>query len=254
MHKLYLVTKLKLMINNYNNSQSSCYFLDLRNSTFLVRTISLSTNNGSSNPKKSSDANKLLVHSEFMMNIHETLFFKLKELGINEFYFNNTGDGHVCLLWDKTHAWSALSIACTLTLYLEKRIKKYQDDYLTSWSNEFQKDLRLGFGVGIHSGGSIIIPSNDGAREFAFGIVLNSAARIESFTKTFPSLTILFTQNFKSQLKRQHKYFKTKHNWNWYENIFDKVTEFPVDTKDSRTAGHILYTISSKNRKYFASL
>jgi hypothetical protein len=86
--------------NNYNNKQSSCYFLDIRNSTNIIRTISLATDKTLTHTDK-----RINAHSEFMSDLHNFLIKKLKELGLNNFYFSNTGDGHTCLLWNKTHAW-----------------------------------------------------------------------------------------------------------------------------------------------------
>ncbi len=239
------------MINNYNDRQSSCYFLDIRNSTSLVRTISLTTNNGRSDPKKTADANRLKIHAEFMLDIHNFLFEKLAKLKITDYYFNNTGDGHVCLLWNKTHAWAIIDISCSLSNYLENRIKEYYDEYLIHWSEEYKKDLSLGFGLGIHSGGSIITQQEETKTKFAFGIVLNSGARTESFTKNFPSISFLFTKNFISQLKKQFKYLKSKEQWRLYESKIRQVTMFPVDIKDSRSGGHLLYTLKKEDRQYF---
>lgn len=191
-----------------------------------------------------------------MLDIHTFLFEKLKKLEIKNYYFNNTGDGHVCLVWDKTHAWTILNIACSISAYLEERVKEYYDQHLTSWAKEYKKELSIGFGLGIHTGKTIISIEKLTNKKFAFGIALNTAARTESFTKNFPKVNLLFTKYFKMRLEKQLPLLKSskKRTWTEYEKIINVVTKFPVDTKDSKSTGHLLYTINKANRRYFITI
>ena len=82
---------MEITANNYKARQSSCYYLDMRNSTSIIRYIGLVS-------KGETKIKRLDFHAQFMMSIHTFLMKKLKELHQDEFYFDNTGDGHLCLL------------------------------------------------------------------------------------------------------------------------------------------------------------
>ena len=245
------------MDNNNTTRQSSCYFLDIRNSTNIIRTISLKSDRVKGDRlRNTADAKKLLAHSEFMLDIHKFLFEKLATLKIDDYYFNNTGDGHLCLVWNKTHAWTILDIACSISIYLEKRMKEYDVRYLKFWTEEYKKDLSIGFGMGMHTGESIVIKEKATNIKFAYGIVLNTAARTESFTKNFPKVNLLFTKYFKKRLEKQLALleFPQKSNWADYEKMISVVTKFPIDTKDSKSTGHLLYTIKKKDLHHFVTV
>jgi hypothetical protein len=238
-----------MLTNNYNSKQSSCYFLDIRNSTNIIRTISLDKDKTLNNTEA-----RINAHSEFMLDIHIFLRKKLEELGITDFYFSNTGDGHTCLLWNKTHAWTILHLACAMSTFLETRIDQYKTNYLDVWSKAYgTKNMSIGFGIGMHTGGSVINHQTVVNNNFAYGVVLNSAARTEAFTKNFPTIPLLFTGNLKDFLKRQYPLLTApkKPSWIDYEPLISAVTNFPVDIKDSKSSGHRLYTITKPNRSFF---
>lgn len=235
--------------NNYNAKQSSCYFLDIRNSTDIIRTISRDKDKTHNNTEE-----RLNAHSEFMLDIHKFLHQKLLELKINDFYFSNTGDGHTCLLWNKTHAWTILHLACAMTTFLEGRIEEYKSTYIKEWEAFYEKkDMRIGFGIGMHTGGSVISHQTVVNNNFAYGVALNSAARTESFTKNFPTIQFLFTQNFRFFLKKQFPFLQSpkKKTWKEYESLISAVTNFRVDIRDSKPSGHLLYTVTKQNRGFF---
>jgi len=242
------------MDNNYTIRQCSCYFLDIRNSTNIIRTISLKSDRvKGSRQQNTADTKKLLTHSEFMLDIHKFLFEKLATLKIDDYYFNNTGDGHLCLVWNETHAWTIMDIACSISAYLEKRIKEYYTGYLKLWAKEYHKELSIGFGIGMHTGESVIVEEKATNIKFGYGIVLNTAARTESSTKNFANANLLFTDYFKKRLEEQLPLLQSpqKGNWPGYEKIIKAVTKSPVDTKDSKSTGHLLYTVEKKNLHYF---
>ena len=134
-------------INNYfKRKQSSCYFLDLRNSTRVIRKISLKYDE-----KDNDSTERLKKHSQFMLDVHKELEAKVNIIKTDEFFFNDTGDGHLCLFWDNSHAWRALDVACHMHSFLNERLKSYNKT-ISSWFPE----LTLSFGIGLHTGGSLI--------------------------------------------------------------------------------------------------
>ncbi len=238
---------MKIKSDNYLSKQSSCYTLDIRNSTSIIRSI---TYGGKGIHK---DKTRLVIHAELMMRIHEFLFSKLAKLKVNDYYFDNTGDGHMCLLWNKTHAWSLMDVVCSISIFIDSELKEYKANYLDKWSKEIEKPLNIAFGIGIHSAGSLVYHHESIGRQFGFGTVLNSSARVESFTKNFNSLNVLFTGNFKSFLSKQYKMLdkSRQEKLRDYESKLRTVTNFRSDVKDNRGNGHLLYTINSKDWSYF---
>lgn len=235
---------MKLIADNYYTDHSSCYFLDMRNSTLIVRTISLDQDS-----KSVKATERLKIHAEFMLRVHELLSSKLKGLDKDQYYFDDTGDGHFCLLWTKTHAWDILDIACTIARFLTAELKSYNAGPLQEWSNEINRPLKLDFGMGLHTGGSLIYEDGESKKKYAFGIVLNTASRVESYTKNYIDLSLLFTGNFKSCLQQQHEHLK-KGDQRAKKSIFQKIkpaSAFNIDIKDSRQDGHALYTILPQN-------
>ena len=240
---------MNLIADNYKETLSSCYFLDLRNSTYITREISLSADR-----KSRKNTSRLKRHAEFMMGINEHVKGDLDRLGNNKlFYYNDTGDGHLCLFWDKTHAWTALKIACSLALFLDTELKKYRLSYLKIWSEEIGHNLDLDFGIGLHTGGSLVYNNEKVGKDFVFGIVLNTASRVESYTKQFTELSLLFTHNFYLHLVKQvaYKSKKEKKHYDLLIKNISAVTNYTVDIKDSKSRGHLLYTINREKWELF---
>lgn len=248
--KRWLNPIMNLIADNYTETLSSCYFLDLRNSTYITREISLSADG-----KSRQNTDRLKTHAGFMMAVNEYVKRDLDRLANNKlFYYNDTGDGHLCLFWDKTHAWTALKIACSLALFLDTELKRYRSDYLELWSKEIGHNLDLDFGIGLHTGGSLVYNDEKMGRDFVFGIVLNTASRVESYTKQFTGLSLLFTHNFYLHLVKQIEY-KSEKEKTHYDSLIKNisaVTNYTVDVKDSKSRGHLLYTINPENWKLFA--
>lgn len=239
---------MNIIADNYNENLSSCYFLDLRNSTIITREISRANDSAE---KKNSE--RLKVHAHFLMEINEFIIDKLNQLNPGSYYYNDTGDGHLCLFWDKTHAWTALKIASGLAKYLEKKIKDYNENQLKKWSDQIDRKLNLGFGIGIHTGGSLICYNENIKRQFVFGIVTNSASRVESYSKQFVELPLLFTKNFKYYLEKQLEFDAlNRKEWKARLKKIKEVTHYKVDIKDSKSRGHLLYTVDSGDWKYFS--
>src|SRR3990172_4657582 len=223
---------------------SSCYFLDLRNSTRIIRELSLEDGTSTRETRKN-----LKKHAEFMIDIHRQLENKLNCMSAKneklEYFFNDTGDGHMCLFWDKAHAWRALDLACHIYIYL------YHDKKLEEHNEWIRRELpglglNLNFGIGLHTGGSIVYEKKAFGRDYAFGIAINSAARMESFTKNFKELILLFSGNFHTfLLKNQIKdiNIKTAKKFEDIKAQFIKISKCEADIKDERPGGHMLWTI-----------
>jgi hypothetical protein len=216
----------------HNKTGSSALYLDLRNSTKVVRTISSS---------------KLGKYTRFMLQLQD-LFFSSLLRNDNDptFALNDTGDGLIAVFWDKTHAWSALSIAASLHPYLT--------DELATLNSELKlpQDLELKFGIGLHSGGCKIYRCQELNRFFMYGVVLNTSARLESFTKQFSTVRILLSEYFVKVLNRQYKTKFSQGTFDqWKNEALKQVTTERAMISDAKDAGHILYTI--KNMEYIGS-
>lgn len=238
---------MKITANNYKGRQSSCYYLDMRNSTSIIRYISRVS-------KNETKIERLDFHAQFMMNIHTFLMKKLKELDQDKFYFDNTGDGHLCLLWNEIHAWTMIDLVCSLSIFLEQEIKKYNNQ-LEGWIKEPEKKIAIDFGIGIHTAGSLYYRNKELGRDFAYGIVLNSAARTESFTKNFNDIKILISGNFRRFLGIQYQRLDigSKRKLKGFKDKIKAVTQYRSDVKDNSPKGHLLYTIESSDWKYFTT-
>lgn len=233
----------RTLIDNYGGKQSSCYFLDLRNSTKVIRQISLL-----SGGKDTEATEKLKKHTGFMMDINKEVCRYLRKSVKNDYFYNDTGDGHLCLFWDEAHAWSCLKMACHMYDYLYKKLELHNKDIGSS-------ELKIGFGFGMHTGGSLIYKEKELERDYAYGIVINSAARIESFNKNFiESTNFLFSHNFKDFLEKQFTKIEVAgcNDFNAVNKKINSVTKFNVDIRDAKETGHKLYTLNEDSIKFFA--
>ena len=133
-------------------------------------------------------------------------------------------------MWGHKHAWSALFAA--LTAYIN----------LLDLTIDGKK---IGFGIGIHSGGCLVYRAfKDGMyRDFIYGIVANSAARLESYTKQLAHTPLLLSGNFKDVLKNEdHDKFSK------IENSILSISKKRFLIHDEKPNGHKLYTIKNLNK------
>ena len=124
---------------------------------------------------------------------------------------------------------------------------------MKTWSEEIGHNLDLDFGIGLHTGGSLVYNNEKVGRNFVFGIVLNTASRVESYTKQFTELSLLFTHNFYLHLVKQvaYKPEKEKRHYDRLAKNISAVTNYTVDIKDSKSRGHLLYTINPEKWELF---
>ncbi len=215
-------------IKYFRSKTSSAFVLDMRGSTKIVRILS------------KVDKTKLKKYTDFLMELKLIMF---EELTINkniEISFNDTGDGFMCLLWHPRHALSALRIASGIDKFLIDNLGDLEKEIETS--SDFPK---LSHGIGLHSGSSVIyrIQKNSQSRDFAYGLVINTAARIESFTKVFINNSFLASGYFVKILRNQFKKYCRGDFDTWANRHLEKVVKRKIDINDAKEEGHILYSI-----------
>lgn len=226
---------MKIIASQSYTYNSSCYFFDLRNSTTIIRKLA--------STRSSLSVSRLEYHSKMMIKIYSELERILKELNPNEYYINDTGDGHLCLIREDNHALLILKVACHMAEFVKPLIVLYNEE-----QGIRDIDLKIDFGIGIHSGGSVFRKVPSLKKSFAYGIVLNSAARVESFTKTFPDTKLLFTQTFKTKLLGQLNK-ETSISSSEIKKQILQVTSIATNIKDGKSKGHKLYTLPESHWK-----
>jgi len=218
-------------IHNQDESGSSAFLFDLRNSTKVTRMISWDK--------------RLPKHIEFMMKLHEHVYRTLyKNCDPSEFAFNDTGDGYLCVFWDKFHALTALRQAIYVQQFLDKNLQ------LHNKTLDLQDSpVSLSYGIGIHSGGSTINRTSYDSRnksiekDFIFGIVVNTVARLESFTKNYTECNFLVTGNYKDVFRNQAPSDSLK---SLFEDNSPHLRHSlaRVNLNDGKKGGHIVYGLT----------
>jgi hypothetical protein len=218
-------------IHNQDESGSSAFLFDLRNSTKITRMISWD--------------NRLTKHIDFMMKLHEHVYTSLyKNCDPSEFAFNDTGDGYLCIFWDKAHALTCLRQAIYVRDFLEKSLQLHNQALDLKDS-----PVGLNYGIGVHSGGSTINRASYNGRnksiekDFIFGIVANTVARLESFTKNYADSNFLATGNYKDVFLRQAPLGILK-------CLFEDNSPYVrkslgrVNLNDGKKGGHVVYALT----------
>lgn len=217
------------IIDNYKEDGSSALCLDIRNSTKIIRQFTTKA--------------QLEFHAKFLLKIKELLF--TNSTGV-DYSFNDTGDGMICLFWNKTHAWSAIRIGIAMHDLINNYLHKNYETFLTS--NKINE--KFGFGIGIHCGGSLIYRHKKHNKDFMFGKVLNTTARLESFTKTYKNINILFTEHFIDVLKKQQvTYNKLSSTENSIKpsdlnKSLRRISTDRIEINDAKNEGHLIWTIA----------
>ena len=100
---------------------------------------------------------------------------------------------------------------------------------------------------------SLVYRSKTTQQDFMFGSVLNSTARLESFTKTFKNINLLFTEHFIDVLKTQMNDFNKKSKasktlkFSELENDLKLVCKEKIEINDAKKIGHSLWTIKENH-------
>jgi len=204
-------------------SGSSAVIVDIRDSSELVR--------GKSYSDSPENYNKALKeHTGFMMQLFKCVFDYVESLSQGDsFAFNDTGDGCLCVFWDQHHPLTCLKVACVMHEHLCKA--------------RYVKENNIRFGIGLHTGGCLIYRTSAPKGDFVFGIVANTAARVEKFTKTLRDVEknpqndprLVFTGNFKRFLEKLLDDGEK-------EQII-RISGYRLYLDDGRDEGHFLYTL-----------
>lgn len=229
-------------IHNQDESGSSAFLFDLRNSTRITRMITWD--------------NRLPKHIDFMMRLHEHVYTSLYDnCDPKKFAMNDTGDGYLCVFWDNVHALTCLKQAIFIRDFLEENIQEHNQTLKLQDSH-----IKMDYGIGIHSGGSTInrssyINGNQPIRkDFIFGIVANTVARLESFTKNYTEYKCLVTGNFKDVFSKQATSDNLKSLFK-DSSPYIKKSLGRVNLNDGKKNGHIIYALTQDFidlfRKYF---
>lgn len=226
------------LIHNQDNFGSSALIFDLRNSTKITRKISWDP--------------RIVHHVEFMWKIHQFLYKKISGLPYSDkIALNDTGDGYLCVFWDDQHAISCMRIAIELYSFLKKNIPIHNQ----KMCDEKDDIPKFGYGFGLHSGGSTIIRSKINwddekiHKDFIYGIVANSVARLESITKNYPEFNFLISGNYNHTLKKQLDEVEINSILKKKINDFDCLGR--VDIKDGKSEGHKIYGINEEFLEFF---
>jgi hypothetical protein len=226
-------------ISNQAEHGASAFIFDLRNSTKITRSISFDK--------------RLIQHVEFMKNLHKfvylTIYGKLStSSNKDEFAINDTGDGYICVFWNKIH-----SITC---MHMAIKIRNYLSSTLPTHNIRLGDiDHKLAFGFAAHTGGVTVerINFNDRGgklihKDFILGILPNSVSRLESLNKFFIETNFIVSGNYKTCFdKHAHSIGNVA-----LENIFDikrsYVNKSPsrVNINDGKSAGHNIYTLKDE--------
>ena len=220
-------------IDNLRETGSSALCLDIRNSTKLMRRFD------------SADVKK---HAELLNEVKSIFFDKAKT---GDLAISDTGDGMMCLFWNPTHCWSVLMITIAVNNLINDYLKKEYNEFLKS------KDIdeEFGFGIGVHCGGSLVYRDNSMNHDLMYGKVLNTTARLESFTKTFTNVNVLFSGHFIKTLKSQREEFnkrsyrKVKHIEAEIDQHLIRISRKRVDIADGKKNGHTIWTLGKNHLK-----
>lgn len=210
---------------------ASAFIFDLRNSTKIV--------------KKSSESNCLSEHVKFMLALNTKILTSLSSIGTKaKFAFNDTGDGCLCVFWDKDHSVTCLKVALDIYQYLNITL----EDHNKNLAKELDVP-ELRFGMGLHTDhcsiGRIEIENSNlkVIRDYIFGTVANSVARLESFSKNYIHDNFLITANFMNLVVQQFDTKESKQSLAFRKLLQNTNCLGEVDLKDSKEDGHWIHSL-----------
>ena len=226
------------------NRAATAMVLDLRNSTALLRLL------------KNKEKRMLII--KMMIGIHEEIINYLYERsGVNksDFAFNDTGDGHLIVFANESHAISCVQCAAHLSTFLRGHIAEYNRALKIDRGN-----LRYDFGIGVHTAYARFIEmeyktdaDTIASKQIILGNAVNSAARVESMTKNFLGVDLLITENTRRNCQKQAA-GKVKKLFKKDEGYMKIIGEVRHMIKDSKPDGHTLYTLSAKFNSHYKEL
>ncbi len=213
-------------INRNYEDGASALIVDIRGSSEIVREKSYS------NSIETHDNEALTEHTEFMMQLFRCVFEYIESLRLGDcFAFNDTGDGCLCVFWNDKHPLTCIRVASAIHKHLSL--------------NEYVERNNIRFGIGCHTGGCVVYRTSSSIKkDFVFGIVANTAARVETFTKSLRDAKnnpqddprLLFTGNFKQHLEPLLERDEKKR--------IAPISNNRFNLNDGKDEGHFLYTIT----------
>lgn len=193
---------------------------------------------------KAVESDNLNMHVNLMLNINKKILSSMHNLGVeDEFAFNDTGDGCLCVFWDKHHAVTSLKIAIDVYQYLQQIIESEGEEY----TKKIKMDT-LSFGMGLHSAncsiGNITLKDdvNHIVRNYIYGTVANSVARLEGFTKNYIHDNFLMSADFKEEAINQYDKNRTE-GQTLRSYLKDLSCLGEVDLKDHKEGGHWIFSL-----------
>ncbi len=218
---------------NYENG-SSAVIVDIRDSSEIVRKKSYSDSIDNYNKA-------LKEHTKFMMQLFKCVFDCIESLLLgDDFSFNDTGDGCLCVFWNTNHPLTCMKVASVIHKHLSM--------------DKYAKKNKIRFGIGLHTGGCLIYRTSAPVkRDFVFGIVANTAARVEKFTKNLKDAgknqhedpRLVFTGNFKDCLEPLLK--------DEYKKQIVPISKYRLYFNDGKNEGHLLYTMLPDHIECYAN-
>ena len=208
------------------HKDSSAFVFDLRNSTAITRQLS------------STSTDRLNSFLEFMQRL-ASLVYELSYEKIGKepsSAINHTGDGFLCVYWDKVHAITALRIALEIRLFLNKEIPKLIQHLHTS------DDLTIDFGIALHTGSSSVYLFKPPLLKLIYGTLPNTVSRLEKQTK-IRRRRIILTGNFRKYLLRHLKKLDVQKLSDDQLGLKRLSSGGRVNIDDGKLSGHFLYCI-----------
>lgn len=225
---------------------ASAFQFDLRNSTKITRSISYDQ--------------RLTDHVEYIKKLHRFVYSTIygglsSGSDKNEFAINDTGDGYLCVFWNKIHAITCMQYAIKILRYLSSTLPTHNEKLGNIAS-------KLSFGFAAHTGGVTVerIGYNDRGgkmihKDFILGILPNTVSRIESLNKVFVGTNFIVSGNYKSCfVKQAHNIGNTA-----LEKIFNVDCGFAskspcrVNANDGKSDGHHIYTLNEEFFNLFSN-
>jgi len=178
--------------------------------------------------------------------VYETLY---NNCNPNKFAMNDTGDGYLCVFWDKLHALTCLDMAIRIQEFLDSNLPRHNKSLKRL---KRKKDIpEFDYGFAIHSGGCTIKRTTytNGSitiyKDFIFGIVANTVARLESFTKNYVNFKFLVTGHYKDIYLNQSKYRNLRDLFGDRSYYVNKSLG-RVNLKDDKATGHFVYGLKEE--------
>jgi len=211
-------------------NKASALIVDLRNSTQITRCIS------------SND--KFEDYINFVMGFKKIYFeFVDSNLLSDVSACNDTGDGIICVFWDEKHA-----ITCMKAMI---QINDYFVANLDQQNRELDTEVKLSYGFALHTAACLVYRTNYmlnnsyHEKDFIYGILANTVARLEHVNKIFKDSKIVVSGNFKKNFSAQLQRSNKQANNLFIQNRKDvRRISARIEISDGKPEGHFIYLLN----------